>query len=501
MKHDRYTPNADEFRRLADEHNLIPVHRELGADLETPVSAFLKMRPGENAFLLESVEGGERLGRYSFLGVEPHVTMECRHGEVVTRTAEGEMRERVSDPLQPLERMMSKYRPARVDGLPSFFGGAVGYLGYDAIRYFEPRVPANSVDDLALPEMFFCFTDTIVVFDHLHRRIQVVANAHVNGDIDATYEEAKAKIDSLVELLHSPSEASRLDEVLHHDEARVKSNMTKGEFLAAVRRTKEYIVAGDILQAVLSQRLSTPLEADAFDIYRTLRTVNPSPYMFYLASGDLKLVGSSPEPLVKVEDGRVLTRPIAGTRRRGKNRSQDADLERELLADEKERAEHVMLVDLGRNDIGRVCEAGTVEVDELMTVERYSHVMHIVSNVTGELREGESSFDVLRAAFPAGTVSGAPKIRAMEIIDELEPTRRGPYAGIVGYFGYGGSLDAAITIRTIVISGGTAYVQAGAGIVADSDPESEYEETMSKARALLRTIEMAQGRAAAEVPA
>ncbi|RJQ52494.1 MAG: anthranilate synthase component I [Actinobacteria bacterium] len=489
-----YTPDRDEFRRLAGEHNLIPVYRQIDADLETPVSAFLKLRPGENAFLLESVEGGERLGRYSFLGIDPHVTIECRKGLVTTRAAAGETRRRTDDPLEVVERVMSQYRPAPVEGLPSFFGGAVGYLGYDAVRYFEPRVPDETEDDLGLPEMLFSLTDTIVVFDHLHRRIQAIANAHVNGDADEAYERALAKVDSLVELLRTPSDASPLGDISHHKIEGVSANMTKESFSQAVAKAKDYIVAGDILQVVLSQRLSTDLDADPFDVYRTLRSVNPSPYMFYLTYRDLKLVGSSPEPLVKVEGDRVITRPLAGTRRRGDNGSDDRELEAELLSDDKERAEHVMLVDLGRNDIGRVCAPGSVHVDELMVVERYSHVMHIVSNVVGELRSDKNSFDVLRATFPAGTVSGAPKVRAMEIIDELEPTRRGPYAGVVGYFGYGGSLDACITIRTIVISDGVAHVQAGAGIVADSVPEREYEETMSKASALMRTIEVAHGR-------
>ncbi len=489
----RYAPTREEFERLAGEYNLVPVYREIGADLETPVSAFLKLEPGDNAFLLESIEGGERLGRYSFLGVDPHIVIESFDGTVRTRSTEGgETSRDVDDPLDAIEQIMSRYRVAPVDDMPSFFGGAVGYLGYEAVHHFEPRVPCTAHDDLGLPEMVFMFTDTIVVFDHLKRRVRVVANAHVNGDAAAAYDDAVAKIDSLIERLRRPSTALPLEDSASSVRRVFSSNTRKEDFLASVQRARDYIFAGDILQVVLSQRFSTPLSADPFDVYRTLRSVNPSPYMYYLSHGDLKLIGSSPEPLVKVEDGTVVTRPIAGTRPRGATESEDRELERELLADEKERAEHIMLVDLGRNDLGRVCKAGSVKVDELMEIEHYSHVMHIVSNVVGELREDKTIFDVLRAAFPAGTVSGAPKIRAMEIIDELEPTARGPYAGVVGYFGYRGTLDTCITIRTIVVKDGTAHIQAGAGIVADSDPEREFVETQNKAKALMRTIDIAE---------
>ena len=488
----QYVPAREEFERLAGEYNLIPVYQEIGADLETPVSAFLKLEPGNNAFLLESIEGGERLGRYSFLGVDPHIVIESHDGMVTTHSSEDRATEARDDPLDAIEEIMSCYKVAPVEDMPSFFGGAVGYLGYDAVRHFEPRVPGTAQDDLGLPEMAFMFTDTIVVFDHVRRRVRVVANAHVNGNVESAYEDATAKIDSLVERLRRPSSATPLDDSISATARPFVSNMSKKDFLASVRRAREYIFAGDILQVVLSQRFSTELSADPFDVYRTLRAINPSPYMYYISHGDLKLIGSSPEPLVKVADGRVVTRPIAGTRPRGETAAEDRRLETELLADEKERAEHIMLVDLGRNDLGRVCNPGTVQVDELMEIEHYSHVMHIVSNVVGELAEGETVFDVLRAAFPAGTVSGAPKIRAMEIIDELEPTARGPYAGVVGYFGYAGTLDTCITIRTIVVAGGSAYIQAGAGIVADSDPEREYTETLNKAKALMRTIDIAE---------
>jgi len=380
-----------------------------------------------------------------------------------------------------------------VKGLPRFHGGAVGFISYDMVRFFE-KLPDTTTDDLQMPDCFFMLTDTILVFDHVNHKIKVVSNAHINGGkraIDKAYSAATAKIEEIISALKRPVEY-RSTAQGHWDGDKVRSNFTEGEYEKAVYAAKEYIKAGDIVQVVPSQRLSVPVSADGFDIYRALRTINPSPYMYYLKLGELKIAGSSPEVMVRMEDGVVTMRPIAGTARRGATDEEDSELARELLSDPKERAEHVMLVDLGRNDVGRVCEYGSVKVDELMVIEKYSHVMHIVSNVVGKLRKDKDAFDVLRACLPAGTVSGAPKIRAMEIIDELEPSRRGPYAGAVGYFSFSGNADTAIAIRTILIKDGIAHVQAGGGVVADSIPEKEYQETLNKAKACMRAIQLAE---------
>jgi len=492
-----YYPNREEFRDLAKKYNLIPVYKDIIADLETPVSAFQKIQQAaENAFLLESAEQGEKLGRFSFLGANPHLVVTCANGVVTIKNGATCKTKKVKDPLSVIEEIISAYKPAKYQDFPPFSGGAVGYLGYDAIKYFED-IPRSGEDDLGLPEMVFVITDTILIFDHLKHRIRVVANAHVEGDEGKVYDEAIAKIESLIGQLRAVPSAQQFRTITFTDNAfkssnGIKSNMSKEQFMGAVEKAKDYIRAGDILQTVLSQRFCTEAKVSAFDIYRALRTINPSPYMYYLKFGDFALVGSSPEPLVKAQNGDVETRPIAGTRWRGANADEDARLEKELISDEKELAEHTMLVDLGRNDIGRVCQTGSVQVADLMFVERYSHVMHIVSSVCGKLAPGKNSFDLLRAAFPAGTVSGAPKIRAMEIIDELEPTLRGPYAGIVGYFDYSGNLDCCITIRTIIVVNGKAYVQAGAGIVYDSIPEREHEETINKAKALIGAVQLAE---------
>jgi anthranilate synthase component 1 len=491
-----YYPNREEFKKLAKNFNLIPVYKDIIADLETPVSAFQKIQMAENAFLLESAEQGEKLGRFSFLGANPHLMITCTNGIVKIKNGNSCETRKVNDPLTVIEEIISQYRPAKYQDFPPFSGGAVGYLGYDAIKYFED-IPRSGEDDLKLPEMIFVITDTILIFDHLKHKIKVVANAHVNGDADKVYDDAISKIESLVDKLRAAPPTQQLESLPYKGDAfkspnGVSSNMSREEFIKAVEKAKEYIRAGDILQTVLSQRFCTKARVPAFDIYRALRTINPSPYMYYLKFGDFALVGSSPEPLVKVQDDDVETRPIAGTRRRGASSVEDAKLEKELLDDEKEQAEHVMLVDLGRNDLGRVCETGSVQVADLMFIERYSHVMHIVSSVRGRLAPGKNAFDVLRSAFPAGTVSGAPKIRAMEIIDELEPTLRGPYAGIVGYFDYSGNLDCCITIRTIVVANGNAYVQAGAGIVYDSVPDREHQETVNKAKALIGAVQLAE---------
>ena len=482
-----HSPSLDEVKQLAPYGNLVPVYREINADLETPVSAYLKIARGPYSFLLESVEGGERLARYSFIGTEPYR---------VVKTGPGQPEEE-GDPLTLVSRELDRFRPVPVPGLPRFIGGAVGYLGYDCVRHFEPRVPqaASSPDaGLELPEAVFMFTDTLLVFDHLKHKIRVVSHAHLNGDVERAYLAAVERIDRLVQRLSEPLVVPPASSKgAPPSENGTPSNLTREQYHAMVRRTKEYIVAGDIIQAVLSQRLARPTAAPPFDIYRALRATNPSPYMYHLQLEDFHIIGASPELLVRVEGGEVTTHPIAGTRPRAQDDLEDAALEAELRQDEKERAEHIMLVDLGRNDIGRVSQPGTVRVTQLMEVERYSHVMHLVSHVTGRIKPELTCYDALKACFPAGTVSGAPKIRAMEIIAELEPVKRGPYAGAVGYFSFSGNMDTAITIRTIVLKDGVAYLQAGGGVVFDSTPEGEYQETLQKAEALLRAIREAEG--------
>ncbi len=487
-----YSLSESDFVDLAGDYNLIPIFREVVADVDTPVSAFLKLERGDTGFLLESVEGGETLGRYSFIGLEPFLTISGKNGTVRVSGEIEETIDGVDDPLKIVERHLLRYRQAPVPDLPPFSGGAVGYVGYDAVRYFE-GIPRTGTDDLDLPEILLVFTNVLVIFDHLKHTIKILANARINDEPAAqTYQSACAQIDEIVSRLDNTVAVHPISVNTEVSVEEIDANFTKPEYLRAVEKAKDYIFAGDILQVVPSQRFSVPTSARPFDIYRVLRMINPSPYLGYLRFGDLTLIASSPEPLIKVYDGHVITRPIAGTRPRGRDAAQDRALEEELLADTKERAEHIMLVDLGRNDLGRVCEIGTVKVDDLMFIERYSHVMHIVSQVSGELAQNKSVFDALRSAFPAGTVSGAPKIRAMEIIDELEPTLRGPYAGTFGYFSFTGNLDTGITIRTIVMKDGVAHVQAGGGVVADSDPEFEFQETVNKAAAALRAIKMAE---------
>ena len=486
-----YTPTWEEFREKAGDGNLIPVYRKVLADLETPVSAFLKIDDGSYSFLLESVEGGDTIAQYSFLGSNPSIIFQCKGGRV-TITENGESTTLDSDdPLADLKRLMDRYKPVEAEGIPRFYGGAVGYVGYDMVRFFE-ELPDDTEDDLDLPDMFFVITDKILIFDHVNHHIMVVCNAHIEGDPEAAYREATREIDAMVDALQRPLEYPKYRAPKESPKLELVSNFVREEFEGTVRAAKKYIRAGDIFQVVLSQRFSTKVKAPPFDIYRALRSVNPSPYMFYLNFGSLKLIGASPELLVRVEDDTIDLRPIAGTRPRALKEFDDAELERDLLSDEKELAEHIMLVDLGRNDVGRVAELGSVHVSELMVVERYSHVMHIVSNVRGSLRKDCETFDVLRATFPAGTLSGAPKIRAMEIIEELEPLKRGPYGGTMGYFSFSGNLDSCIIIRTLILKGDMAYVQAGAGIVADSDPSSEYIETLNKALAVVKAIELAE---------
>ncbi len=478
-------PTKTEFLSRAREGNLIPVVCDLPADLETPISAFLKLRTGADAYLLESVEGGEKLGRYSFIGVEPTVRVRA-FGRQVEVCGPGGARVVEADPLDVARALLGRYRPVPHPGLPRFSGGAVGYFGYDCVRLWE-RLPAPPPDPLGLPTCYLVVTDAVVVFDHVAHTMRVVANAHVDGSAAEAYRRAVETIERLYERLRRPltppEPVGRVEPVMDHE-------MTAAQFLDAVARAREYVWAGDVFQVVLSRRFSARMRGvDPLDVYRALRAVSPGPYMFFLDFDGVQLAGASPEMLVRVEDGVVQTRPLAGTRPRGATEAEDRQREAELLADEKERAEHVMLVDLGRNDLGRVCRYGTVEVAELMTVARFSHVMHLASEVRGLLAPGRDAWDVLRACFPAGTVSGAPKVRAMEIIDELEPVARGPYGGAVGYVGYSGNLDTALVLRTITIARDRAFIQAGAGIVADSVPEREYVETVNKATALVRALE------------
>lgn len=484
LQRSEVTPDREEFRTLSRRHNVIPIYTQVLADLDTPVSALLKIGLNDTCYLLESVEQEERVGRFSFLGNSASLVFSS-HGQKVTVCTKGRTRTtQVPDPLGALEELMAQYHPAPVRGLPPFYGGAIGYLAYDAARTFID-LPDNTPDDLALPEMLFLLTDTMLVFDHANRTLQIVHNAQVEGDPDRCYDAGLAAIDAVLGRLSQP-EPARPRLALPQDEAPFHSSFTGEQFMTAVEHCQRSIAQGDATQIVLSQRLSTPIEAAPLDIYRVLRTLNPSPYMFYLQLPGFQLIGSSPELMVQAEAGQVAVRPIAGTRPRGSDPEEDAQLARQLLADEKERTEHLMLVDLGCNDLEQVCEEGSVRVDERMGIERYSHVMHLVSHVTGRLAKERTLFDLLRATFPAGTVSGAPRARAMEIIDELEPVRRGPYAGCVGHIGFGEVMNTCITIRTLVLKDGLAHVQAGAGIVAASNPAKEYEKTLSKARVLLQ---------------
>jgi len=485
-----YYPTLKEFIKKSKKGNLIPVYREILADFETPVSAFTKIDTGDYAYLLESAEKGEKMGRYSFLGSNPSLIFKSK-GRRVEIISDGKKEVRkVSDPLIALKKLMAQYKFVKVKELPRFIGGMVGYLSYDMVRFFE-KLPDKNQDDLKLPDAIFLLTDTILIFDHLEHKIKVISNAYIKKNPRKAYQEAVRKIEGLISQLRKPS---RMKSKVKSPKSKVKikSNFTKEEFKKSVKKAKEYIKAGDIIQVVPSQRLETKITVSPFDIYRALRTINPSPYMYYLKCEDLRLIGSSPEILVRLEEGVVEVRPIAGTRHRGKTLKEDKTLEKELLAHPKDKAEHMMLVDLGKRDVRKVSRPGSVRVNELMSIEKYSHVMHIVSDITGRLRKDKDSFDVLRSNFPAGTVVGSPRKRAMEIIEELEPVRRGPYAGAVGYFSFSGNLDTCIIIRTIVIKGNQAYIQAGAGIVADSVPEREYQETINKARALIKAIEMAE---------
>ncbi len=487
-------PSREEFRELAAKGNLIPVYTELIADCESPVAAFQKIDDGGYSFLLESAEKNDQVGRYSFVGSNPRAIFEST-GRKISITENGKTREyeAAGDPLTELQLFMSQYRVVEIPDLPRFIGGAVGYLAYDVVRFFEPSIAPPPKDELQLPEMVFMITDTVLIFDHRLRRLRVLSNALVeNGNADRAYDEARAQIEKIVQKLAQPARLPNISVYSHAKPISPESNTTREEYLQTVRDTQEYIHAGDIFQIVPSQRFETAYTGDPLNLYRSLRFVNPSPYMFcFKFGGKFALVGSSPEVHVRAMNGRVEIRPIAGTRRRGATEEEDEANVKDLLADPKERAEHLMLVDLARNDVGRIADFGTVRVTDFMTIEKYSHVMHIVSNVIGNLRKDRNAYDVMRATFPAGTVSGSPKVRAMQIINQFEKSKRGTYAGAVGYFGFDGNLDSCITLRSIVLKDGKAYVQAGGGVVADSTPEGEYQETVNKAMGMMRAIEHA----------
>jgi anthranilate synthase component 1 len=484
-------PDFATFSDMARQGNLIPVYREILGDLETPVSAYKKLRGEGCSFLLESVEGGEKWGRFSFLGLNPSLMFQVQGERAsIRRRGREEILTPELDPFEHLRRLLASFRVVETPGLPRFWGGLVGYLGYDMVRFIE-RLP-QLTPPITMPEARLMLADNLLIFDNLRQTIKVLALVRLDPEasLREQYDRAIAAIDGIIRRLDQP--VPRLKPPPLSERPPLTSNLTQERFEAMVEQAKEYIAAGDVIQVVLSQCFKTPLRHDPFDLYRALRSINPSPYMFYLDQGDLLVVGASPEILVRLEDGRITYRPIAGTRPRGAGEAEDLELETDLLADPKERAEHLMLVDLGRNDVGRVAKIGSVRVPELFTIERYSHVMHIVSQVEGELAPGCDGLDVLKSTFPAGTVAGAPKVRAMEIIEELEPTRRGPYAGAVGYLGFSGNLDFCITIRSFSIYQGQVYLQVGAGIVADSDPAKEYQETVNKGMALTRALDRAE---------
>ncbi|NTV29959.1 MAG: anthranilate synthase component I [Candidatus Omnitrophica bacterium] len=496
--------SEQEFLKCARKGNLVPVYKEIFGDLETPVSAYMKFAlKSKYSFLLESVEGGEKLARYSFLARDPELVLRTqgREAEVIRFGRLGPRSEKCTfehTPLELVRKLISGYKFVNIAPLPRFCGGLVGYIGYDTVRFFE-KLPEVAQDDLKLPDLVLMMAKDIVIFDHLHHTIQVVSCVEVGKSegrkqLLAKYRTAMARVNKMIQELGRPLQLSCRQVTGRPVKLKVRSNCTRARYEEMVRKAQEEIRAGEIIQVVLSQRFEVDVKTDPVTLYRTLRTLNPSPYMYLLNLDGIQVVGSSPELLIRCEQGIVETRPIAGTRPRGKNPEEDAALEKELLADPKELAEHVMLVDLGRNDLGRVCRQGTVKVTELMAIERYSHVMHIVSNVRGELRPEHDAIAALQATFPAGTLSGAPKIRAMEIIDSLESRRRGPYGGCVGYFSFSQDLDTCITIRTIVLKGKKAYIQAGAGIVADSDPAREYAETVNKAKAQIGALELAHRR-------
>ena len=493
-----FTPTLEEVKELSGSYNLIPITYSFLADQATPIQIYQTIR-GENTFLLESVEDGNRWGRYSFIGLNPFLRFRAKNNNYEVNYRNGLKEQGTGNPIDALKDKLSYYHIPRLINLPPFAGGAVGFLGYDTVRYVE-ELPNNVEDDQQLDTLHLLFVDELIAYDHLRQEVKVIVNIHIPenldaGEINRLYDEAGRRVMALVKRITEPGnqKQQRIENIpLHGELPEFESNLTKKEFCSNVNKAKEYITAGDIFQVVLSQRLSTTTEVDPLLVYRILRVTNPSPYMYYFETDGMTVAGTSPEMLVKVTGDKVETRPIAGTRPRGRTEEEDLSLAEELLADEKERAEHIMLVDLGRNDVGRVSQYGSVNVDEQMVIELYSRVMHIVSHVSGKLKDGISRFDALLSCFPAGTLSGSPKIRAMEIIDELENKNRGVYGGAIGYFSFQGNLDSCITIRTIVFKGNKAYVQAGAGIVADSVPELEYEETVNKAKAMLIALGIAE---------
>lgn len=485
-----FYPSLEEVRKLSQEYTVIPVCAECYADMDTPISVFRRLETDENCFLLESVEGNQTTARYSFIGRNPFLTFQSMGNEVTVEDDTGKKQTYRAKPMEELQRLIEKYRAPKLEGIPSFNGGAVGYFAYDIIRQYED-LPNAAPDELGVADMHFLFMDEIIAFDHRRQKLVIMVNVRVDGEIEKQYDRAvKRIVDIQTELAAAKSNLER-ERRQYRPAAKLESNMTKEEFCRMVERAKGYIKDGDIFQVVLSQRFSVETSLNPFSAYRALRIINPSPYMYYLKFAGVQIVGASPEMLVRVEDGVVQTGPIAGTRPRGKTPAEDERLEKELLADEKETAEHTMLVDLGRNDVGKVSEFGSVKVTRFQYVQRFSHVIHILSDVEGKLRKDKTVFDALGATLPAGTLSGAPKIRAMEIIDELEGTKRGVYGGAIGYISFNGNFDSCITIRTALFKNQRAYIQAGAGIVYDSDPETEYQETINKASAVLRAIEEA----------
>jgi anthranilate synthase component I len=487
-----YEPSFKEFAAMARRRNLIPVYREILADIETPVSVLMKLQAKEHVYLLESVEGGEKWGRYSFLGTDAGVVFKVRGDDVIIKEKDRvTVRKHMGDPLNMLRDLLSRYKPVSVSGLPRFYGGAVGYLGYDMVRYME-KLPGGQKDDLGLDESIFIVSDSMMIFDNVRHTIKVVACAYTEDydSLEDAYSASRRKIEDMIETISMAAPHQEKDSAETGDVA-FTSNMTEKQYEAVVEKAKEYITGGDIIQVVLSQRFQTDCKSNPIDLYRALRFVNPSPYLFFLKLDDVTLIGSSPEVMVRLEEQTMELRPIAGTRKRGKTEQEDRQLSDELLSDEKERAEHVMLVDLGRNDLGRVAEIGSVQVNQYMVVEKYSHVMHLVSNVRAQLAKGKDAFDVMAATFPAGTLTGAPKVRAMGIIDELEPVKRGTYGGAVGYFSFNGNMDFCITIRTMLLKDNKIYIQAGAGIVYDSIPEKEHQESLNKARGMLQAVRLA----------
>jgi anthranilate synthase component 1 len=492
-----YYPNKEDFLKLAKNINLVTVYRKILADTETPISAFQKIGRNGLSYLLESADGGDKLARYSFIGVDPFLVFQSKNTRIEIKTKDKKEVHK-ENPFLYLRRLFANFKTSPIKGLPRFFVGGVGYFGYDLVRFIE-ELPKKAIDDLNMPDCILIFAGTVLVFDHLTHQMWIIANIPLkeNGlSKNAAYAQAITQIEKILSQLKNPGlpflDKQKETESKREELSPTRSNLTQEEFVDKVKKAKEYILAGDAFQVVLSQRLNRKTKESPFKIYRSLRSLNPSPYMYYLNYGKVQVVGASPEPLVRLTGELVESKPIAGTRHRGKNEVEDIKLEKDMLNDEKEKAEHTMLVDLARNDLGRICCPGTVKVSHFMKVEKFSHVMHLVSEVEGKIQPGKNAFDALEACFPAGTLSGAPKVRAMEIIDELEPNYRGPYAGAVGYIGLDGNMDTCITIRTIIFKGEQAYIQVGAGIVADSVPKMEYKETLNKSKAMFKAIDLAE---------